>query len=194
MQGYTAWCLYYDLNRWKGLADSGYLEWLYDPRPTRDFLEVLADRREVWESVLGEVEEQTDAEAESEAEAARQVGEARAARLERWLTNPPLNVWYRTLKALGKKPSLYKLFEEDERTVRRRLEKLGIPYAYQSYADTSSIVHGSTLENTLHLTGSVASPMVGSSGRELDSALDQATSWAQWNTLGLWLLCPSQLA
>lgn len=141
---------------------------------------------------MGDVQALSDKEAKEGITEALATAEAKIARLEQWLKNPAFTSWYRKLEKMDARPypSLYRLFNEHERSVAARLLAIGLPHAYLAYSSSSSIIHGSTFEKTLKIAETILAPAVGSSEADLGLALGSATTWAQWDALGLALLLP----
>ncbi len=143
-----------------------------------------------WESLFGEVEVLSDQEAELDKTRAEESYHAGAEHVKRCLRDPRLKPWwdrFRELSHGGAPPSFFQFFNETEKSVRKMLRSSGYEHAYIGYSEWSSLVHGSTLENSVAGYAGFFAPLFGDVTEELGWAREQFVNSARF----LWLLLAS---
>jgi len=145
-RAYTAWCLWADMSLLEDILHPKNMDSVCDTSAAR---KVLADpkKRKLWEEHhWGGKELYEGAKGVNRAELERYY-KAKLRGVRELLDDSSLAFWVRKLE--GRPPSFFALFNEDERSVCRRLNSMGIRFAYSLYSRGSMMIHGNSLDHFL---------------------------------------------
>jgi len=156
LRGYTAWCLWNDRDYYKELLNRRTLNGVWDPDPAR---QILADKDKLrrYEAIFGPLDVATEKrELEKGREHAEKHFRKKLKRVEVWLEDPSLLRWKDKLQRLEcskKRPvPFFDLFhDESTRSIPKRLKDIGLRFAYCTYMQGSMLIHGSTIDQLLHV-------------------------------------------
>jgi len=146
LRGYAAWCLWSDKQFYEELLKKDTLDKVWDPMPA---FKIKNDptKRVMHESLFGPLDIETDSDRLQE-ERAEYEQEFRKSldRVGSWLKHPELKGWG---EKLTRKPktNFFALCGVKNGKVPKRLENLGLGFAYASYMQGSMLIHGSTLDS-----------------------------------------------
>lgn len=198
LEAYAAWCLFGDLEYWKGMNNERRLREIWDPTTASRLAEKMGEDRELWEDFLGEFEVQSPSEAQKELEEAKAAVSDQVEKFEMWLSHPDLQTWREKLERKDREKNghvtFFELFEENEGSMWRRLRSIGMQFAYSDWKRTSQAIHGSSLDQSLEFAGSVALPSIGVDAEELSDQVSRLSDFLQWNAFALYLTQPSKLS
>ena len=149
-RGYTAWCLW---------ADKSFLEELARPKSMESACDTSTARKLLEDPVQREILEEFG----GADEAYRVAQEVNRAELEKGLRTQLRDVrgllnddslieWVSKLKKPGSHLTFFELLSENERTMRRRLTGIGLPFAYSIYMEGSMGIHGNSFDQFFHKT------------------------------------------
>jgi hypothetical protein len=193
LRGYTTWVLWGDRELCQSVLHPAQLHNVFDPEPGRKVVAELGPFGPLGPDWGEEVETLTDGEARAARQHTERLWRDRLKRTEAWLADPRLSDWTVRLRKLSSEPggrtiTLYRLFDEDERSIPDALRGLGIRWAYTPFQRASSQVHGSTLEGFLVLGEDFIAPNVLNVRQEADDNLGEITSFCDWPVFALQLL------
>jgi len=156
LEGYASWCIWCDRQHFKQILEPDTLKAVWDPTPA---LQLLADPHAMFvhEAIFGKLDIETNERELKKGRLVQQdVGHHRVHRWETWLNHPVLASWYTRLKSLAGREektfvTFFSLVGEPRTGVPKGLKNLGIPFAYPVYNEGSLAIHGSTLDQFLHI-------------------------------------------
>lgn len=153
---YTAWTLSEDKQRNWELSKKQMLDMVWDPKPAQN-IKYNPEALAFHETNFGELTIDTDPgslriDRKKHEEQIRHERD----RLDTWLRHPDLKEWITKIRALKEtmKPQsvpFFALFNIEEKSVAKKMRKAGFGLGYHSYKQSSSLIHGSTIE-LLNLT------------------------------------------
>jgi hypothetical protein len=170
---FTAWTLLEDKNLFWEHSKKQNLDMIWNHKPANGIKRNHA-LLEKYESIYGMLESETDP---SWLRNSRN-------RIDEWLRHPPLIEWTKIIRdiANNSKPkpvSFFSIFNEDERSIRKRLVDLNLGFAYLSYMQSSMLIHGSSTDQFFVLTNDHVAPKFFASH---DDAEDTAKSVCSFST------------
>ena len=117
----------------------------------------------------------------------------RIRRLETWLNHPLIASWHEKLRSLAGREeknfvTFFSLVGEAPMGVKKGLENLEIPFAYPVYNEGSLAIHGSTLDQFLHLGETEITPLFFGQPDEISSVARQIGQMCNRIIVGLFLL------
>lgn len=192
-KGYASWCIWCDRLHYKQILKPDTLEAVWDPEPA---LQILSDSDALFlnEAIFEKLDVETN---ERELKKGRLIqqdlGYHRIRRLETWLNHPVIASWHEKLKSLSgreekKFVSFFSLMGEGPMGVKKGLENLEIPFAYPVHNEGSLAIHGSTLDQFLHLGETEITPLFFGQPDESSSVARQIGQMCNRIIVGLILL------
>jgi hypothetical protein len=166
LHGYFAWTVHSDIQSYKYQLDPTYLRAIFDPTSARDLAEKESD--EPWDGWYREIEVLSDQEAEFDRKRAEKHLHEQIDQLHGWYLAPELAAWRARIELVSSKKrqsglpvTLFELYDERQTSITKALRELNLRWAYQAYADSSALIHGSTLHGYLRSsTGSALVPRI----------------------------------
>lgn len=161
LRAYTAWCLWSDKNYYQELIDPRTQKNIWDSGPAREILQ-NAKKLQSYERFYGPLDSEID---ENKLRQGRRNMEAlyreKIRRIEDWLGDTKVKHWSNKLKDnyRSRQFSFFSLFGEDSK-ITERLHKYQLRFAYTSYSEGSMALHGSTIDQFMHIGDSVISPKI----------------------------------
>lgn len=177
LRAYTAWCLWSDKQYYKRIISGETMDGVWDAKPAE---EILANEKklEMHESFFGPLDIETDAQKLREGQQkVRHRYREKINRIEGWLSDPQLRPWKEKIEKLPKgSVSFFSLVSSEDKTVSKRLDKLGISFAYQQYSIGSMILHGSTMEQFIMIGESSLCPKIETNAADAEIHLSSIVS------------------
>jgi hypothetical protein len=196
LRAYFAWCAFSDLQYWTKWIDEENLTFTYDPKPGRELAQLHEGATNGIRELFGEHEVLSDQEAELDKARARDSAAAQIHVLSKLLADDRLQPYVAKLQSLSSnrrgQVQLYELFDENERSVFRRLDATGIRHGYLRYQRTSAVIHGSSFDQSVAMVGWTVFPLYGASDDQLRMAVENVTRSANSCVATLLLLIPSR--
>lgn len=171
--GYLAWSLRGDELLFKHVSSPRNLDEAFDPRPERDLIKNLGDRRSAWEALSGQRFELVSDQEAFHDRARATVSFARELnRVAKWLSDDRLRPWVVRLRELEKTAkgtvSLFRLLDAGESVASfLRSRRAGI--GYFEYLKGSAFVHGSSLDAALLTAPEALAPDFADLGGEFET-------------------------
>jgi len=179
---YTAWALSADVNfiKWEFMKKAN-LDMIWDPEPARS---IKYNSREYnkYKSIFGEITIDIDPvtlrigrkKQEEELMFARK-------RIETWLNHPDLFEWQKTIREYNEqiKPntvSFFALFNETEKTIRRKMQNIDLGIGYLNYKKASLLIHGSTIEQMNLINNNMIYQITPSSREDIEASAELVRS------------------
>jgi len=172
LRAYTAWCLWNDQLFYKELQSYRTLDGVWNPEPA---LQMASDKNKLTalEEILG-----LDNAAVNKWELKK--GRSRIKKhlqeklkiIEDLLADPLIAEWQKKLQRtqeIGTLP-FFALFAESDRSVLKHLKGMDLRFAYPIYMQGSMLIHGSTIDQLLHIEENKISPIVASTERACELA------------------------
>lgn len=155
---YAAWGLWNDWQLTREILDPKNLDQAWDPNPVH---EIVKDphERQAFEAIFGPLEVETKNELLVHRRNQEQILRKKEKRIQYWLSHQRLTIWFDKLQN-EKDLSFLELVDENEKTIRRQMKKFGIGFGYSLYREATMVVHGSTLEQFYHVSGTHLTPLV----------------------------------
>jgi hypothetical protein len=102
-------------------------------------------------------------------------------RIDKWLQHPQLSEWVENIGLLTRNSgktsvSFFAIFDEDERSIRKRFISLNMGFAYVIYKRTSMLIHGSSMDQFVHISDTHIAPKFFSTQDEAESAAKDVCS------------------
>jgi len=151
LEAYTAWCIWNDSLFYEQF-DNQILDAVWDAKPAD---QIYRDSKglEAYEAIYGRLKLVMD---ERELKNGRMQqqneGQHRLHRNRTWLNHPDLKSWHEKLaKAKDKWITFFTLVGESKTTVKNSLRDFELSFAYPVYSEGSMAIHGSSIEQFLHL-------------------------------------------
>lgn len=193
LEAYAGWCIWNDRLHYKQILKPNTFEAVWDPEPA---LKILHDPKALvaHEAVFGRLDVETNERELKKGRLIQQdVGYHRIGRLDTWLNHPVLASWHEKLKSLaGRKEkkfvTFFSLVGEAPGGVPKEMEKLEIPFAYSVYNEGSLAIHGSTLDQFLHLGETEIIPLFFGQRDEISSIARHIGQMCNRIVIGLFLL------
>jgi hypothetical protein len=193
LEAYASWCIWNDRCHYKQIVEPGTSEVVWDPEPSLKIVND-PDALVVHEAIFGKLDVETNKMELKKGRLIQQdVGYHRIRRLETWLNHPVLASWHEKLKSLaGRKEknfvTFFSLVGEASMGVPKGMENLEIPFAYPVYNEGSLAIHGSTLDQFLHLGETEITPLLLGQPDEISSVASQIGQMCNRIIVGLFLL------
>lgn len=193
LEGYACWCIWCDRIHYKNILKQDTLNAVWDPGPVFKILSD-SDALLVHEATFGKLDvEKNEWELKKGRLIQQDVGYHRIHRLEAWLNHPVLVSWHEKLKTLAGREeknfvTFFSLVGKDKMGVPKGLEYLELAFVYPVYNEGSLAIHGSTLDQFLHIGETTIIPLVIGQPNELSSVAWQIGQMCNRIIVGLSLL------
>lgn len=189
LRGYAAWCLIHDLKIAQDFLHDDYVTNAFIATP-RDDTPNSPVQRAIGDWLWGKPEVVSEAEAEHDAKNWKRERTAELARIQDWLCEPSLSDWSRRIcemrhpKRLHQLPSLYELFGTTEQSMYARMRSQQQSHLYRHYAQTSNLLHGSTIEQYIVVSDHTVIPRT-VFGSEFEHRAEALANTAHVSMIGL---------
>ena len=177
LRGYVAWAIHGDQLLYARLLERAHsVNAVFDPKPERQFIHELGDRRDAWERLTGQtLEIISDHEAFHDRAKATARLTSQANRVAKWLHDSSLHPWavkLRNLESQNKRDrrgavTLFQLLDLPS-SVQTFLNRRGSGFSYFSYLKGSGFIHGSSLEAALLAAEPIVAPDFAKLGNGFD--------------------------
>jgi hypothetical protein len=161
LRAYAAWCLWKDKIHFSERLHPKTLEAAWDPKPAK---EILSDEEELekYEMLFGKLESETDTNKLKQGRVEQErILKDKMRRIDQWLKDSQIEKWHDRMLDVARKNkgavSFFNLFDPND-TIIKRLHKHGLRFAYTQYSASSMGLHGSTMEQFIHINESVVTP------------------------------------
>lgn len=173
LQGYLAWSLCGDQLLFRHVSSKRILDETFDPRPERELIKNLGDRRGAWEALAGQrFELVSDQEALHDRARAAATFSSELTRIAKWLSDDRLRPWvdrYRELEKTARgSVSLFSLLGVGDSVgsfLRSRRRGIG----YFEYLKGSAFIHGSSLDAAMLTAPEALAPDFANLGSEFET-------------------------
>jgi hypothetical protein len=191
LRGYLAWALYSDIQSYEDQLRPQYLREIFNPESARRLAELEAE--ETWSGWYREVEVLSDQEAALDRRRAENHVRMLLDRTREWYSVPELEAWRNRIAEITRtgdrnnsQLTLFEVLDEKGTTIGKALRSLKIGWAYQTYAESSALIHGSTMKGYLQLSseGSLVPKILGVRG-DPDELAGRIADQLHWPTFGL---------
>jgi hypothetical protein len=188
---YTAWTLSSDVNfiKWEHMKKAN-LDMIWDPDPARSIKYNLQEYNK-YREIFGDINIEIDSVSLKNGRK-KQEEDLRLARkrIEIWLNHPDLFQWQQKIRKYNEqlKPntvSFFTLFNEDEKTIRRKMQNIGFGIGYLQYKKASLLIHGSTIEQMNITNNNKIFPITPSSRGSMEASAELVRS--ECNSIALLL-------
>ncbi len=162
LRGYAAWCLWSDRKFYQELIHPHTQNDIWDSKPAREILDD-GEKLRRYEELYGPLNSETDEKIlrQGRTKMERKYRE-KIRRIDQWLGDTKIEHWCKKLlemKRNGKPLTLFGLFGDDN-TIRKRLPKHGLKFAYTNYSESSMALHGSSIEQFMFIDDSSIAPKI----------------------------------
>jgi len=161
LRAYAAWCLWKDKIYFREHLHPKTLEAAWDPNPAK---EILSDKEELekYEMLFGRLESETDTNKLKQGRVEQErILKDKIRRIDQWLKDSQIEEWHDRILEVARKNkgavSFFNLFDPSA-TIIKRLHKHGLRFTYTQYSASSMGLHGSTMEQFIHINDSVVTP------------------------------------
>jgi hypothetical protein len=163
LRAYTAWCLRQDIFSYEKILEQETFNGIWSPDSA---LEIATDpdKIDAYEAFFGPLNETFDInELKQKSNESRKYILEKQKQVNEWFEDQSLSEWNNILKKKKRNASFFSLFKQDEENIYKRLSGTEFEFAYSLYKLQSQIIHGSTINQFLHVgEGQIYPQFVGS--------------------------------
>lgn len=183
LRGYAAWCLWNDKNYFQEHLHPKTLEAAWDTNPAK---KILSDKVELekYEMLFGRLESETDSNKLKQGRAKQErILKDKIRRIDQWLKDSQIEEWNDKILEVARKNkgavSFFSLFDLSA-TIIKRLHKHGLRFTYTQYSAGSMGLHGSTMEQFIHISDSVVTPKLQMDNKADETLFNGVISDCNW--------------
>jgi hypothetical protein len=190
LQAYAAWCFWNDQQYYKESLNFRNMKAAFDAKPSADIVS-NPEGLSHFLNIFGPLDLEPDQnKLNSACRAHERSLKIEINRVKTWLEHPQIREWASIirdmqLRACGKSITFFSLFSESEESIRKRLTGFELRFAYTLYMKGSMIIHGSSLDQSLHMVNNKVIPNFIGSDNQVDSLAQSITS--RVNSIMVWL-------
>ena len=162
---YVAWCLWKDKKVIKDILNN------LDDIWSSSFVNKIAsdpENHEAYEKIFGKLNLQSEQELIWQKNYHKKMAEEKLLQIENWMEHIKISPWIEKIESHRIK-SFYSLLDKESQNVYQRLKDYGIGFGYATFMESSSILHGSTIEQFIFRNKSHITPKFTGFPEETDS-------------------------
>ena len=193
LTGCAAWCIWHDRLNCKQVLEHETLDAIWDHSPAFQIIDDLV-KFKAYEAIFGKLNVKTSVRELKKGRLKQQdAGYHKICRLEAWLNHADLMPWHQRMMSLSKgrlerSVNLFSLLDEIKPGVKSGLNDLELPFAYPLYTEGSMTIHGSTLDQFMHLGDNAVTPLFLGMPDEVNSVALELGQMCNQIVVGLFLL------